>query len=177
MVAWISLAVRAKKGYLAGFRRSIDRREVAAEEVRLSVADLSTVETLIEELAHPDEQQVLYAMDVLESLDKRNLITPLLLSHESPAVRARALLALGAARPEVAERWRSAVERLVKDPMRRYARPPSRRLSPFIASRRPISFVRTCTIPTRELRRPLRPRWRAAAMTATSPPQRRRWPR
>ena len=43
---------------------------------------------------------MLYAIDVLESLDKRNLITPLLLYHESPKVRARALTALagGAAR-------------------------------------------------------------------------------
>ena len=51
MVVWIFMARRAKNGYLAGFRRSIERREVAAEEVRLNVADLSTVETLIEELA------------------------------------------------------------------------------------------------------------------------------
>ena len=116
MVVWIFMARRAKKGYLAGFRRSIERREVAAEEVRLNVADLSTVETLIEELANPDEQQVLYAIDVLESLDKRNLITPLLLYHESPRVRARALSALGLARPEMAERWVSTVQRMLGDP-------------------------------------------------------------
>jgi AAA family ATP:ADP antiporter len=116
MIVWIVVALRAKKGYLAGFRRSIERREVAAEEVRLNVADLSTVETLIEELANPDEHQVLYAIDLLESLDKRNLITPLLLSHESPRVRARALSALSSARPELAERWVSVVERMVKDP-------------------------------------------------------------
>jgi hypothetical protein len=47
---------------------------------------------------------VLYAIDVLESLDKRNLVTPLLLHHESPAVRERALRALGAAQtPQAAE--------------------------------------------------------------------------
>ena len=36
---------------------------------------------LVEELAHPDEERVLYAIDLLESLEKRHLVTPLLLYH------------------------------------------------------------------------------------------------
>jgi HEAT repeat protein len=36
---------------------------------------------------------------MLEALDKRNLITPLLLQHESPLVRTRALMALASTRP------------------------------------------------------------------------------
>ena len=83
--------------------------------MREAVADLSTVETLVEELAHPDEPRVLYAIDVLESLDKRNLVTPLLLHHESPAVRVRALTALSAARPDIAEQWLPAIQRMVSD--------------------------------------------------------------
>ena len=58
---------------------------------------------------------MLYAIDVLESLDKRNLITPLLLYHESPKVRARALTALSAAPREVAAKWRSNVQRMLGD--------------------------------------------------------------
>ena len=58
---------------------------------------------------------MLYAIDILESLDKRNLVTPLLLYHESPRVRARALSALGATRPEIAERWLPAVQRMIGD--------------------------------------------------------------
>ena len=113
---WVGAALQARRQYLASFRQSIARQAVLPAEVRLSVADLSTVETLVEELAHPDERRVIYAIDVLESLDKRNLVTPLLLHHESAAVRARALGALGAARADLAERWTPAVERLVKDP-------------------------------------------------------------
>ena len=75
------------------------------EQVRLDAADLSTVETLVQELAHPDADRVVYAIDVLESLDKRNLVTPLLLYHESPKVRARALQALAAARTDIARKW------------------------------------------------------------------------
>jgi CRP-like cAMP-binding protein len=105
----------AKRGYLKAFRKSIERKDVSPGDVRLNVADLQTVETLIGELADPDEKRVIYAIDILESLDKRNLITPLLLYHESPRVRARALTALAGASPEVADRWLPNVQRMLKD--------------------------------------------------------------
>jgi len=113
MVFWLVMVGVAKRGYLRAFRTSLERRDVRVAPS--SVADLSTVEALVEELAHPDEARVLYAIDLLESLDKRNLITPLLLHHESPAVRMRALRALSAQRPEIAERWTPAIQRLLRD--------------------------------------------------------------
>ncbi len=112
---WIFAAVRARREYRAIFRKTIERQDVAPEEVRLAVADLSTIETLVEELGHPEPRHVLYAIDLLESVDKRQLISPLLLHHESAAVRARALGTLEAARPDLRERWAPAVERLLKD--------------------------------------------------------------
>ena len=114
-VLWIYGAIKARQGYLAAFRETIARQGVEPKDVRLTVADLSTVEALVEELAHPDEARVLYAIDVLESLDKRNLITPLLLHHEASAVRARALEALGSARAEIADRWAPVIQTLIKD--------------------------------------------------------------
>jgi AAA family ATP:ADP antiporter len=116
MALWIAMAVVAKRGYMTAFRRSLDRREVQPELVRLNVADLTTIETLVEELGSPEPRNVLYAIDLLESLDKRHLITPLLLNHDAPAVRARVLLTLESARPEVKARWAPAVERMLKDP-------------------------------------------------------------
>ena len=113
---WFFMAVRAKREYLTSFRRSIDQRIVEPEQVRLSGADLSTIETLVQELAHPDAERVVYAIDVLESLDKRNLITPLLLYHEAPQVRARALRALAEARSETVRRWAPNIRRLLADP-------------------------------------------------------------
>ena len=71
--------------------RSLGRATIAPDAVRIDVADPATIETLVEELANPDEAAVLYAIEMLETLDKRHLITPLLLHHESPQVRARAL--------------------------------------------------------------------------------------
>ena len=112
---WIFTAIKAKQGYINAFRQGLARGDVEPEGVRLPVADASTIETLVAELADPDEARVRYAIDVLESLDKRNLITPLLLYHESPKVRARALTALSAAPREVAAKWRSGVQRMLAD--------------------------------------------------------------
>jgi ATP/ADP translocase/CRP-like cAMP-binding protein/HEAT repeat protein len=113
---WFFMAVRAKREYLASFRRSIEQRIVQPEQVRLNAADLSTIETLVQELAQPDAARVVYAIDVLESLDKRNLITPLLLYHESANVRARALRSLAESRSETARRWAPNIRRLLADP-------------------------------------------------------------
>src|SRR6185295_16750072 len=82
----------------------------------VSAGDLSTIETLVQELSQPDPARVVYAIDVLESLDKRNLVTPLLLYHEAPEVRRRALQALAAARTDVAQQWQPQVRRMLGDP-------------------------------------------------------------
>lgn len=112
---WIWTSLAARKGYLQSFRQSLDRQDVAAGDLRLDVADLSTVETLVEELADPDESRVLYAIDVLESLDKKNLVTPLLLRHESARVRARALAALTGTSSPRSKRLAPSIERLMSD--------------------------------------------------------------
>src|SRR3954468_16562855 len=113
---WIFMALRARKGYLTAFRQSIERRDVVPDDVRLSGGDLSTIETLVQELSQQDPARVIYAIDMLESLDKRNLVTPLLLHHESPEVRRRALRAIGAVRPDIAMRWLPQVRRMLTDP-------------------------------------------------------------
>jgi ATP/ADP translocase/HEAT repeat protein/CRP-like cAMP-binding protein len=115
MVLWVVLAQRGKREYLATFRRSLAHHEVEPGEIRSVSADLQTIELLIEELAHSDERRVLAAIDLLESLEKRKLVTPLLLHHSSPAVRARVLRTLEALPPEIAARALPAIERLLGD--------------------------------------------------------------
>src|SRR5688572_463194 len=115
MGIWIFLAYKVKREYLAAFRRSIARHDVEVAEIRAPHADLQTTELLVEELAHVDERRVLYAIELLESFEKRHLVSPLLLHHSSPAVRARTLRALEALTPDVAARWLPAVERLLTD--------------------------------------------------------------
>ena len=115
-VAWLRVAARARERYVSSIRQSLQTESIKASDIRVGVADLTTVETLLEELAHPDERRVLYAIDVLESFDKRNLVTPLLLHHESAAVRARAITVIGDSRGTLPEQWRSAIQRRVDDP-------------------------------------------------------------
>ena len=109
------LAVRARDRYVAAIRRGLELQAVKADEVSVGVADLTTVEALLEELAHPDERRVLYAIDVLDSLDKRSLVTPLLLRHESGAVRARALGVIGTSESQLSAKWQPMVQRMVND--------------------------------------------------------------
>jgi AAA family ATP:ADP antiporter len=112
---WIFVALRARAEYLKTFRRGIETRAIVPGNVRPDVSDAATIELLVEELSDADDTRVLYAIEMLETLDKRNLVTPLLLHHESAKVRARALAALETARPSVAARWKPAVERMLKD--------------------------------------------------------------
>jgi AAA family ATP:ADP antiporter len=112
---WFVMAVLAKREYVAAFRRSIQQQDVQPAEIRLDTADLNTIETLVTELSHPDPRRVVYAVDLLESLDKRHLVTPLLLHHESPQVRARALQVAAAAGGERATHWLPGVQRSLKD--------------------------------------------------------------
>ncbi|MGH9387722.1 MAG: HEAT repeat domain-containing protein, partial [Vicinamibacterales bacterium] len=115
MAIWAAFALTARREYLKAFRRSIEQQDVRAADIRVNAADLSSIETLVTELAHPEARRVVYAIDLLESLDKRNLVTPLLLWHDSPEVRARALTIAEATGPEGADRWSPAVQRALTD--------------------------------------------------------------
>ena len=115
MVLWIAVALAARREYLATFRRSLGARQVEPAGVRLEVADASTIEALVEELASADDTRVLYAVDMLEALDKRNLVPRLLLHHESPRVRARALYAMEVERASATGSWLGSIERMLGD--------------------------------------------------------------
>jgi HEAT repeat protein/CRP-like cAMP-binding protein len=85
-------------------------------EIRINNADLNTIETLIVELGQQDPARVVYAIDLLESLDKRHLVSPLLLHHRSPLVRRRTLLAAANAAAEGAGQWAAGAEQALSDP-------------------------------------------------------------
>lgn len=112
---WIAVAVRARREHLRSFRASIDARTITTDAVTTRAGEAAAVETLVEELSNPDPAAVLYAIEMLEGLDKPHLVTPLLLRHETAAVRVRALHALASGRSRVAHRWRDAVQRMTRD--------------------------------------------------------------
>jgi AAA family ATP:ADP antiporter len=113
---WIVTAIAARREYLRSFRRSIEEQVVEPSTLRLKDPDPSTVEALVSELAHPESRRVLYAIDLLDAMDKRRLITPLLLAHESADIRSRALRVADASGPTLADRWLPGVEKALKDP-------------------------------------------------------------
>lgn len=112
---WLIMARRAAGAYQAAFRQSLESRDMKPGDIGAVVADPSTLEALIQELANPDERRVLYAIDMLDALDKRHLVTPLLLYHEAPAVRERALALLGAAPEQISSRWLPVIQRMIGD--------------------------------------------------------------
>ena len=112
---WIVMAIRARSEYLRSFRRSLESRDMQTTDLRITGADLSTIETLLQELSQPDPARVVYAIDMLESLDKRNLVTPLLLYHDAAEVRRRALRAIGSVRRDIAVGWLPQVRRMLSD--------------------------------------------------------------
>jgi ATP/ADP translocase/HEAT repeat protein/CRP-like cAMP-binding protein len=113
---WFVAAVRAKREYVGAFRRSIEQQHVKPSDIRIDNADLTTIETLIVELGHDDPARVVYAIDLLESLDKRHLVSPLLLNHRSPLVRRRTLLIVANSAAEGASQWAAGAERALSDP-------------------------------------------------------------
>ena len=116
VAVWVVMAVRAKREYVEAFRQSIQQENLQPEAIRLNTADLSAIETLVVELSHPEPRRVVYAVDILESLDRQQFITPLLLHHEAPEVRARALRVAEAAGPTKGTHWLRGIERSLKDP-------------------------------------------------------------
>jgi AAA family ATP:ADP antiporter len=112
---WLVLTRSAKQEYMAVFRRSIESMELEPERLTREAGDAATVETLVEELGSPEEARVLRSIEFLESLDKRNLISPLLLKHESPRVRSRTLEAVKRSSPDLVSRWVPALERSLSD--------------------------------------------------------------
>ena len=112
---WIAVSIRARREYLRSFRASIDARTMTPDAVATSAGEAATVEAMVEELSSPDPAGVLYAIDMLEAMDKPHLVTPLLLRHESAEIRVRVLRALTSGRSRVAVRWRDTVERMTRD--------------------------------------------------------------
>ncbi len=112
---WLVLTRIAKKEYLSVFRRSIETMALEPERLTREAGDSATIETLVEELGSTDDERVLRSIEFLEQLGKRNLVTPLLLHHRSPQVRARAIAAVKDSSPEVLERWAPSLERSLRD--------------------------------------------------------------
>ncbi len=112
---WVVTALAARREYMRSFRKSIEQQSVMPSEIRFTDPDPASVETMVSELAHPEPRRALYAIELLDAMQKPHLITPLLLAHDSAEIRARALRVAENAGPALADRWLPGVERALKD--------------------------------------------------------------
>jgi AAA family ATP:ADP antiporter len=116
VAAWVALALAAHREYLSMFRRNLLTRAIAPDAVRFDIADTRTIGLLVSELWSPDEASVVYAIDMLETVGRPDVLPITLFTHESPKVRTRALQALGHADWVEADVVLPVVRRLMTDP-------------------------------------------------------------
>ena len=116
VAAWIALSFVARREYLMAFRRSLGRHEVEPAAVRFDAVDADTLAALVGELESPDEGSSLYALDMLETLGKHELVPAVVLQHGSARVRARALGVLEQRASGDPVRWLPQARRLLNDP-------------------------------------------------------------
>lgn len=107
--AWLVSGVSLRRPYLELFRQALRRLDPLETQARLRL-DIRSVEVVVQALSSRDEEQVLAAIDLLESNGHDRLIPALILYHESDAVLIRALEVI--AKPERRD-WRELTERLL----------------------------------------------------------------
>ncbi len=90
IAAWLVVVGWAYREYVRAFRARLSQREPEAT-FTIDISDVTTLEILMQSLGSADRRQVLYAIDVLEDNNRGRLVPPLLLCHDDPTVRRRAL--------------------------------------------------------------------------------------
>ncbi len=95
IVIWLGITVALRRQYVISFRDGLQRRAVNTA-VAVDLTDVTGLEVLVEALGSGDQRQVMHSLELLEYFDKGNLVTPLLVRHESAAVRQKTLDLLAA---------------------------------------------------------------------------------
>ncbi len=100
---WLLLSGVTYREYVRAFRDGLKQRSVDSA-VPINISDVKTVELLVQSLGSPDSRQVLHSLEILDANGRGNLVPPLLLYHDDPAVRRRTLQVLaGVGRRDAAE--------------------------------------------------------------------------
>lgn len=90
--AWIWTAMRTRKQYVAAVRSTLAERQIVPESaLRSAFRDPESLQTLRDMMNDPDEEVVLYAMEVALAVGRRDWLSKKLLDHPSRNVRLRAI--------------------------------------------------------------------------------------
>ncbi|MFQ5604315.1 MAG: Npt1/Npt2 family nucleotide transporter [bacterium] len=129
ILVWLVLTFATYKEYVNSFRQALARRSIDADLLTVSIKDTKTIDTLIEYLKSENERQVVYALQLLESVDSKELVPQLrpLLSHSASDVRLHALQLLnqlGDSRllPDIQKMLHDEEELVRREALRFYAR-------------------------------------------------------
>ncbi len=90
IAVWLVVTFAAHRHYVRTFRRSL-KEQVVDAATPVNLADVNTLEILVQSLGSSDRRQVLHAMEILAANGRGSLVTPLLLYHEDAEVRRRTL--------------------------------------------------------------------------------------
>ncbi|HVS31390.1 MAG TPA: Npt1/Npt2 family nucleotide transporter [Thermoanaerobaculia bacterium] len=94
IAVWIATTIRAQRQYTESFR--VGLKKGAVEPGAIDLNDATALEVVVQSLGSTDPRQVIHALRLLQKNDRVRLVPPLLLYHDSPAVR-RAVLRMMAA--------------------------------------------------------------------------------
>lgn len=112
IAVWVVATSWAYREYVRSFRRSLKERTLD-DALPVDLADVATLEILVQSLGSADRRQVLQALEILAANGRAALVPPLLLYHDDAEVRRRTLAVLGqAARRDAVE----LIERRLGDP-------------------------------------------------------------
>lgn len=97
VLVWLAVSLATQREYVRVFRQGLREGAVDAA-IPISLADVTTLELLVQSLGSADARQVLHGLDLLAAHGRGNLVPPLLLYHDDPQVRHRTLRILADAR-------------------------------------------------------------------------------
>jgi hypothetical protein len=94
IIAWFALLPFLRRGYLEALLSALKTREVAIEADDVTYEDKAIVDAVAKILQSPDEQSLLFGLELAERLDSGAMLSRLprsLLRHPSPVVQSRIL--------------------------------------------------------------------------------------
>jgi ATP/ADP translocase/HEAT repeat protein len=101
LVIWIFLTILVRREYVSGFRKALERRDIDPNQLKMDITEATTIRALVAELHSPNERLVVYALDMLVSVEHAELVQAVrpLLRHSSHEVRQKAMCLLKAQDP------------------------------------------------------------------------------
>ncbi|MCB2230927.1 HEAT repeat domain-containing protein [bacterium] len=96
LAIWIGMSLLMRKEYVNTFRSALQRRTIDPGEIRINIAESSTMKALVHSLDSGSAREVSYALDMLASIQDKTLVAhalPLLQSDDAE-VRLKALKVL-----------------------------------------------------------------------------------